>query len=255
MSMGTSFHRASVAAGNFFFKHRNALFPAAFAVLLLAARPRVLFGRPRLDEALAWAGYAVALMGELARLSTIGFEYIERGGKQGKVYASFLVRKGMYGLCRNPMYVGNLLICVGIILTSGSPLAYATAIPFFAFVYHAITSAEEEFLHAKFGAPYDEYCARVPRFLPSMGGFREAFAGTRFDFRRPIKQDLSTLAWIGMVLIFLPFWRVYFLQGWTVSVQQLALRTAWREAAALLLYGVLVVLKRRKSPLFYGKES
>ena len=252
--MSGTFRRFSVTAGNFFFKHRNALFPATFAVLLLAMRPRLLFGHPRIDELLVKCGFAVVLLGEFVRLLTIGFEYIERGGKQGKVYATFLVRKGMYGLCRNPMYIGNLLICVGIVMATGSPRAYVTAIPFFAFVYHAITAAEEEFLRGKFGPAYGEYCARVPRFLPSASGFREAFAGTRFDFRRPVKQDLSTLAWIGMVLIFLPLWRTYFLEGWTAAVRQRTLRTAAMEASALFLYGVLVLLKRRKSALFYSKE-
>ncbi len=250
---GSPLHRISVAAGNFFFKYRNGIFPVVFAVFLLGMRPQVMFGRPRLDRLLVLCGFAVAVLGECVRLSTIGFEYIERGGKQGKVYASFLVRKGVYGVSRNPMYVGNLLIGVGIVMAGGAPLAYVTVIPFFAFVYHAITSAEEEFLHKKFGAAYEEYCARVPRFLPSLKNFRSAFAGVRFNRKRPFKQDLSTIAWISMVLIALPLWRVYFLYGWPDG--RMVRRTAWMELTTLLLYGLLTFFKKQKSFLFYEKED
>ena len=202
--MSSSLHRFNVAAGHLFFKYRNALFPLTFLVFLLAMRPQILFGRPALDQALARAGFFTVLAGVLTRLSTIGFKYIERGGKKGQVYASSLVQKGVYGLTRNPMYVGNFLIAVGFVMVSGVPLAYVTVIPFFFFVYEAIIAAESEFLRKKFGSEYEAYCARVPGFLPSFRGFGEAFSGTRFNVRRPFKQDLSTLTWIGMLLIALP---------------------------------------------------
>ena len=252
--MSSILRGGSVAAGNFFFKYRNAIFPVVFAAFLIVMRPRMMFGDPVIDRALVICGFAVALAGELVRLSTIGFEYIERGGKQGKVYASFLVRKGVYGISRNPMYVGNMLIGIGIVMASGAPAAYVTVIPFFAFVYHAITSAEEEFLHKKFGAAYEEYCAHVPRFLPALSGFREAFSGIRFDARRPFKQDLSTITWIAMVLTALPFWRAYFLHGWDFA-RRPAVQTAVAELAIVALSGMLAFLKKRKSPLFYPREE
>ncbi len=252
--MSSILRQVSVAAGNFFFKYRNAIFPVVFVLFLVVVRPSVIFGDPVVDRLLVICGFAVALAGEAVRLSTIGFEYIERGGKQGKVYASFLVRKGVYGISRNPMYVGNMLIGVGIVMASGAPAAYVTVIPFFAFVYHAITSAEEEFLRKKFGAAYEEYCARVPRFLPALSGFREAFSGVRFDLKRPFKQDLSTITWIAMVLTALPFWRAYFLHGWDFTRRQ-AIQTGAAELAIAALYGLLAFLKKRKSPLFYPREE
>ncbi len=236
--------RFNVAAGRFFFQFRNSLFPAIFALFFLIVRPGAA------DPLLILAGFAVTLAGEGIRLSTIGFEYIERGGKQGRVYASRLVHKGVYGISRNPMYVGNMLIAAGIVMVSGAWLAYFAVLPFFLFVYQAIVAAEEEFLRAKFGEEYKEYCARIPRFLPSLRGCREAFSETRFNWRRPLKQDLSTLAWIAMVLMALPAWRSYFFSGWEASRARV-LRTALLELAVLALYGGLVVLKKRRSSLFY----
>lgn len=246
-------HRLNVAAGNFFFKYRNGLFPVTFLVFLLVMRPEIFGGRPALDRLLRITGIFIALAGELIRLSTIGFEYIERGGKEGRVYASRLVQKGVYGLTRNPMYVGNFLIAVGLVMFSGVPAAYVTVIPFFFFVYQAIIAAESEYLRKAFGAEYEAYCARVPWFLPSFRGFREAFSGTRFNLRRSIRQDLSTFTWVAMVLAALPLWRVVFLYGWN-SAQKQTHQTLLFEALVLTLYGSMVFLKQRHSPLLY-KET
>lgn len=242
--MTARLRRLNIAAGQFFFRFRNGLFPAVFALFFLVMRPGAA------DHRLMLAGFAAALAGEGIRLSTIGFEYIDRGGKQGRVYASRLVSKGVYGISRNPMYVGNMLIATGIVMASGSTLAALTVLPFFLFVYQAIVVAEEEFLREKFGREYEKYCAQVPRFFPSLRAVQKAFSGTRFNWRRPLKQDLSTLTWITMVLIALPAWRDYFLSGWEVSRARV-MRTAALEAAVLALYGGLVFLKKQRSSLFY----
>lgn len=251
--MKNGMHQANVAVGNFFFKYRNGIFPVVLLLLVFTMRPRILLNL-QADRFLATVGFWVALAGELVRLATIGFEYIERGGKKGRVYASSLVQKGVYGLTRNPMYAGNLLIVIGIVMASGAPLAYWTVIPFFCFVYQAIITAEENFLRSKFGSDYETYAAHVPRFLPSFRGFREAFDGVRFNWRRPFKQDLSTIAWVMAMLVALPCWRAFFLYGWDAT-QPLFYQTARLELSVTALYGFLILLKRRKSPLFYSKDA
>ena len=60
------------------------------------------------------AGAIVALLGGVVRGVTIGFVYIVRGGRDGKAYADGLVREGIFAHSRNPMYVGNILMAVGI---------------------------------------------------------------------------------------------------------------------------------------------
>ena len=252
--MSERLRRFNIAAGRFFFRRRNTLFPIAFSIFLLTLRTHLSLGHSAFHRLQTWTGFLVAIAGELVRLGTIGFEYIERGGKQGRVHANRLVQKGFYGLTRNPMYVGNLLIATGIVMASGAPLAYVTVIPFFCFVYQAIVSAEEEFLRGKFGREYEDYCARVPRFLPSFRGWRQAFSETRFNWRRPFKQDLSTVAWVGMVLVALPCWRAYSLRGWA-STKTLAWRTGISEMGILAFYGFLILLKKQKSPLFYAERG
>ena len=76
-----------------------------------------------------------------------------------------LVAVGFYRYTRNPMYLGVLSLIVGYFLWFGywSLLWYA-AIVFLAF-HTFVTYYEEPTLRKKFGAAYDDYCQRVPRWF------------------------------------------------------------------------------------------
>jgi len=243
----------NVRAGAFFFKFRNALFPVIFLLTLSFLRPHLIFGNVRLDRRLTEAGIFTAIAGELLRLFTMGFDYIDRGGKNKQVAASRLVEGGVYGLSRNPMYVANMLIVTGICMAAGAPATYVLVIPFFLFAYQAIVCAEENFLRTKFGTEYDGYCARVPRFLPTFRSGLRSFAGMRYNWRRAVRQDLSTLCTVAVSLTLVPFWRIYFLEG-SSAAQKMAARTAVQLLAVLAVYGALLYLKKSKR-FFYEPST
>ena len=241
--MSSTLRRWNIAAGQFFFRYRNGLFPTVFLLITLTLRPSILFHHPTLDKILVLCGVFVAIGGEAFRLATIGLEYIERGGKNGRAYASRLVQKGMYGHTRNPMYVGNSLIAIGMSMATGAPVAYLIVIPFFLFVYQAIVASEEEYLRTRFGDDYSEYCTRVPRFIPS---FRNVspLSDIRYHWKRALRQDLSTLAALLLGLGLLPLWRAYFLRGEAVA-KEIVPQTAILTAGVLIFYGVVHSLKKR----------
>ena len=98
-----------VKIGNIIFHYRNVLFPVFYALLFV---PAVL-----LVENGYWlllAGFIVGLAGQMTRMMTIGLVYIIRGGKNRQVYAEELVTTGIFAHCRNPLYVGNILMIVGL---------------------------------------------------------------------------------------------------------------------------------------------
>ena len=100
-----------VKIGNFFFRYRNALFPLVFVLLFLEGT------WPVCDSKLVemWEiviGIIVALSGQILRVLTIGLAYIKSGGKKKQVYAEKLVQNGIFAHCRNPLYLGNLLILI-----------------------------------------------------------------------------------------------------------------------------------------------
>ena len=184
--------------GNFLFRYRNGLFPLAY--LLLFAKDRLVTVH---YEAAALAGFAIALTGQALRAATIGLDYIIRGGKNRQVYAERLVTGGLFAHCRNPLYVGNFLVLVGLGVASCSAVFLFGVIPFFIFAYAAIISAEEVFLRNKFGAEFDAYCARVNRLVPNFSGLSATLNGMGYNWRRLITAEYgATAAWLtGMILV------------------------------------------------------
>jgi|Deesub1362A_J573_1020465.scaffolds.fasta_scaffold00008_182 protein-S-isoprenylcysteine O-methyltransferase Ste14 len=78
-----------------------------------------------------------------------------------------LVTTGPYRFTRNPQYIGDILIFLGVILLSNS--FYATIICTFGILLILLMPfAEEPWLREVYGEEYIEYCRRVPRYL----GFR-----------------------------------------------------------------------------------
>jgi protein-S-isoprenylcysteine O-methyltransferase Ste14 len=232
--------RTLAPVGRFFFKFRDFLFPVVFLGLALASRPM----GGRYDRVLDAAGIVVALSGQLLRAVVIGFAYIRRGGKNKQVYADSLVQEGIFAHSRNPLYLGNFLALVGFCLVHNSALCYLVGIPFFAFAYLAITAAEEEYLQGKFGAEYDAYCRRVPRYLPSFAGLGATLEGMSFDWPRLLRKEYgSTFAGLSLILALL-VWDEYVLRG--RAAEQALLPGALSFWAVLVCaYLTILVLKKR----------
>jgi protein-S-isoprenylcysteine O-methyltransferase Ste14 len=82
------------------------------------------------------------------------------------MHASVLLADGPYRRTRNPLYLGSILHTIGIsILMPVSGAIFCIAL-IWIFQFR-LALAEEPFLADKFGPPYLDYKARVPRFLPS----------------------------------------------------------------------------------------
>jgi protein-S-isoprenylcysteine O-methyltransferase Ste14 len=201
-----------VRIGNFLFRYRNGIGPVVFLLALVTADPSDPMVRPDVDGLLAAAGALVALAGGAARIFTIGFEYIERGGRNRQVYASKLVQGGVFDHCRNPLYLGNILICIGLTLVAHSWTFYLL-IPFVLLAYSCIVAAEEAFLRERFGAEYGAYCARVRRWWPRWGGWRQSLEGMRFNWGRVLVKEYNTSLLLVLSLALLLLWRQYRLGG------------------------------------------
>lgn len=188
-----------VKIGNFFFRTRNYLFPV-FYFLLFLPFPRITVNY----ELIFWIGFAVTLAGQLVRMLTIGLVYIIRGGKNRRIYAEGLVTDGLFSHSRNPMYVGNVTMIIGMSILSNSLFAVPVMIPLFIFIYQAIIAAEENFLRKKFGAAFDAYCEEVNRWFPKLNGLGATFGQNNFDLKKVFfKEYNTTYMWlIGAILLY-----------------------------------------------------
>jgi protein-S-isoprenylcysteine O-methyltransferase Ste14 len=187
-----------VSIGNFLFRFRNIFFPLCFGLALV--------GRTSLlpSERLAFAiGFAIALSGQILRALTIGLAYIKRGGKKRRIYAEGLVTDGIFAHCRNPLYLGNILIIIGVGTAINSFWFAVGGGIFFIFAYYAIVAAEENFLQEKFGNVYDEYCKDVNRFMPRLHGMASTIRSMKFHWKRlVVKEYGTTFSWFaGLCMI------------------------------------------------------
>jgi protein-S-isoprenylcysteine O-methyltransferase Ste14 len=72
---------------------------------------------------------------------------------------------GIYARIRHPRYLGSFLAIVGACLIGGTQLAWIVAGAWTFLILTAILFEERE-MRARFGAAFEEYCSRVPRFIP-----------------------------------------------------------------------------------------
>lgn len=229
--------------GRFAFSYRDYLVPAALVIVLALTRPRAPFGSERLDLLLDVLGLLVAVTGQALRIAVIGFAYIQRGGVNKQMSAPHLVCEGFYAHCRNPMYVGDFLLFVGLSLIYNSAFVYLVVLPVVALVLLTMVQAEENYLRGRFGAEYAAYCQRVNRFIPRLRGLRATTRGMHFDWRRVLRKEYGTaFAWISVAFGLMAWERIVRL-GWSAAEPQLW----WLLGAYLpipLAYGIVRWLKK-----------
>jgi len=81
--------------------------------------------------------------------------------------AKGLVTGGIYRWIRHPQYTGLFLIMLGWLL-HWPTLLTLVLFPIMVLVYRRLALSEEKQLEAGFGAEYQDYAARTPRFFPGL---------------------------------------------------------------------------------------
>ncbi len=82
------------------------------------------------------------------------------GGQKG-----LLLTQGIYSRIRHPRYVESILWILGYALFTNY-LAMYVAFLLMLPIMHIIVLLEEKELKERFGVEYEEYCRRVPRYIP-----------------------------------------------------------------------------------------
>lgn len=144
-------------------------------------------------------GFSVSIIGQLIRFLTIGLVYIIRGGQNRRIHAEGLVTSGIFSHCRNPLYVGNIGVAIGMGIASNSILFFSFITPMILFIYITIVAAEENFLRNKFGSEYDAYTGKVNRWLPNLNGIFETFKAHNFSWKRVLLKEYNS-TYVGIML-------------------------------------------------------
>lgn len=239
------FDAAVIALGNLCFRYRDSLAPIAIALVVLCSAPHAFLGSRVLDRWWDAAGLAVSLAGQSLRVLVIGLAYIKRGGKNKRIAADRLVVDGIFAHARHPLYVGNFLLLIGLMMIWNSPLGYAVAALLGCGLF-SMARAEEAFLGRRFGAEFDAYCARVPRFIPRFTGLATTLSRFAFDWKRVVRKEYgTTFSWTTTAVALLALERARWdgLAGAAPALR--VLLAAWLVLALLWITARWMKLTRR----------
>ncbi len=76
-----------------------------------------------------------------------------------------VIRKGVFSIVRHPIYLGSILLYLGLLTLTFSIIATIIWIFIIAF-YYFISKHEEKLLLKEFGKDYEEYMREVPMLIP-----------------------------------------------------------------------------------------
>lgn len=143
------------------------LVPGFWIVLV----PYWLVGRhPRLDfRGTALAGWLLVVAGMALYFTCAFWGFALRGhGTPAPIDPpKKLVVEGPYRVVRNPMYWSVATVMIGEALAFRSLALAKAGVAFFACSMLFVMLYEEPILRHKFGAEYETYCRRVPRWIPN----------------------------------------------------------------------------------------
>ena len=139
----------------------------------------------------AWlVGVALVVLGEIVRFWSAG--YISKD--------AVIATGGPYAYVRNPLYFGSLLLAIGYGLVSGFGWRGVVVLVALYLLFHlAAIFYEESFLKAKFGQPYLDYLARVPRLIPSP--WPRTTGTGRFSWAQALKNREQVSALFALIFV------------------------------------------------------
>lgn len=188
--------------GEYFFKYRSYTpFPFLFFMIF--------YSNPNIYTIIG--GLVFVFLGEFIRIwanAWAGSETRTTGGVGG----TYLVVSGPYAYVRNPLYIGNILIYLGLGIMSYAifPYLQIIALLFFIYQYNLIIKEEEKFLRNKFGIDYEDYCKNVNRFLPKLKKYiNEQIEQPDFDWKKGLKSEVRSIqATVSVVIILILIWLI-----------------------------------------------
>jgi protein-S-isoprenylcysteine O-methyltransferase Ste14 len=119
-----------------------------------------------------WISFPERLLGSLPLLvglglSIMGSNKFEQVGTNIKTFADpdVLITDGLYRFSRNPMYLGFVLVLLGVTVLLGSLSTLLVTAVYFLITDRWYIQYEEQALTKKFGARYQQYKTRTRRWI------------------------------------------------------------------------------------------
>ncbi len=182
----------------------------------------------------------ISFLGLFVRCLTVGYVPEGTSGRNTKQQrADRLNTTGMYSIVRHPLYLGNFLIFLGMMMFTQVWWIVLLSILLFWLYYERIMYAEEEFLRDKFGRHFVEWAEQTPAFIPDPRRWKRP--DLPFSLRTVLRREYT-----GFFVITSSF-TILEVSGDAIAEGRLEIDPEWLGffAVGLIVYFVLRTLKKK----------
>ncbi|MDP3790220.1 MAG: methyltransferase [Candidatus Omnitrophota bacterium] len=229
--------------GNWLFRWRSYFPLLGIPILLIALRNsgyiEKVFGDPA-NTLWGIISVSVSFLGFGIRFVTAGYVSGGTSGRNTKSQvADALNTTGMYSIVRNPLYLGNFIIILGLILFIQVWWCALLACFGFWIYYERIIFAEEEFLRKKFGDTFLNWAKKTPVFFPKFSNWKKP--SLPFSARTALRREFPTFFATAMSFFILA------ISADLITKEELKINIAWVMVlgAGFIAYAALYFLKKK----------
>jgi len=221
------------------------------AIVLSAIFPHVFFRRVQVasgDEFIEIFGIALIILGQIFRASARGYKSENSQG------GNALIQGGPYTLVRNPMYLGILLIGLGIVMVLFNWWAVIIFLGVFIARYLLLIFKEEKKLLTVFGQVYRGYLVRVPRIIPSLVSVLQKDIAEYLPLKWPwLKREMGSILAVLFIVLLLEGWEDLTSLGLKIYLQETAL--SFNVIVVFICLVVYLIRKTNKLQKYASNQS
>jgi protein-S-isoprenylcysteine O-methyltransferase Ste14 len=153
---------------------------------------------------------SLSILGFIIRALTIGSTPAGTSGrntKEGQV-AEQLNTTGIYSIIRHPLYLGNYLMWIGIVIFTYNIYFVIIISLLYWLYYERIMFAEERFLEKKFGQAYLDWSMLAPAFFPAFSKYKKS--NMTLSIKSILRREYSGVLATAFGFWFIDTLRYYF---------------------------------------------
>ncbi len=229
--------------GNWLFRWRSYLPLLGIPIFIIAIRQSGILEKKFGDDVGDfWGVFAIVIsfLGFIVRCVTAGYAPRGTSGRNTKSQvAERLNTTGMYSISRNPLYLGNFIIVLGVTLFIQVWWLALLVWSGFWLYYERIIFTEEEFLRSKFKEQFMEWAKNTPIVMPRFRNWRKPELG--FSFKTVLRREFSSFLSIVATFFFLEVATNFLTQ------ERFTLRISWVIffAISVGIYLTFFILKKK----------
>ena len=202
--------KSYISQGNYLFRYRS-----YFPILLFVLAVPFIYDTSNDIYLKGWELYltvfsvAVSVSGFIIRSYAIGTTPKGTSGRNTKEQvAEQLNTKGIYSVVRHPLYLGNYLIWLGIVFFTFS-ISFSIIFSLLFWIYYErIMSAEEDFIHEKFGESFNNWADKTPPFFPCFKNYSKS--NIPFSLKTVLRREYSGFLATVLSFTYIDYLRCFF---------------------------------------------